>query len=259
MFSRISRVLSHPKEVESPKALRNIELVNAVLSALGREQITKSRYDGLVEELKSDTNLAKAYSIAAPIFRKNSPHKAYRLGNDWHQRIDRAPSLVDLFYVIPRAVKPHCILETGVAYGNTSSVLVAAMAHNDCGQVISIDLPRTAEMKDFPITDSETGMLVPDSYRDRWNLMLGDTFDLLQNAFNEYKPDMFVHDSYHAFHHMMFEYALAERYLPRPSIIISDDITVNPAFSLFTKHIGARAWSHADNINVGVCVLNPSL
>jgi hypothetical protein len=65
---------------------------------------------------------------------------------------------------------------------------------------------------------------------------------------------MFVHDSEHSHPCMMFEYELAFEWLDDGGLLLSDDITWNDAFSVFTD---VREPEHG-NVSGGVgYVLKP--
>jgi hypothetical protein len=59
-------------------------------------------------------------------------------------------------YAICRSLRPRCVVETGVAYGVTTSYLLAALEANGGGVLHSIDLPPLARR-----ADNYVGLLIP--------------------------------------------------------------------------------------------------
>lgn len=197
--------------------------------------------------------MAAAYEAAKPILHTDAVAKAKTPG-DWSLRVDGIMHLADMFYILPRAMRPERVIETGVAFGTTSALLLAALHHNETGHLVSVDLPAHAAMNGHA-SGSAVGALVPPSYRNRWDLRQVDALEGLQPAFAEGTPDIFIHDSDHSYRHMMFEYALAASYMPKGSVLISDDTRMNPAFYDFTGAAGARIFPHALNDSVALAVL----
>jgi hypothetical protein len=68
-------------------------------------------------------------------------------------------------YALCRALKPQVVLETGVAFGVTSSFILKALAVNASGALHSIDLPPTTRGG----ADRFVGALIPLALRERWH------------------------------------------------------------------------------------------
>lgn len=234
--------------------LDGIDLVNAALASSGRAPITPQRYAEMIADLKSDGGMAEAFEAAKPVL---NPHLSLQKqqSGDWTARFDnpKVRAIADCFYILIRAVRPDRVLETGVAYGFSSSFILAAMRHEQHGSLTSIDLPSAHDMEGDASGD-HIGILVPQAYRNRWTLIRGDAIVALPLQFNRETPDIFIHDSFHSYAHMAFEYSLAARYLPPRGIIISDDTRVNSAFTDVMHGIGATVFNHAGNPAVAIAV-----
>jgi predicted O-methyltransferase YrrM len=138
-------------------------------------------------------------------------------------------------YAIIRAVKPECVLETGIANGVSSAYLLLAMERNQKGALYSIDVNDGSYL---PIGKT-VGWVVPAWLRERWTVHLGDARELLPRLLGELKSlDVFIHDSLHTYEHMKFEYEKAYPYLRQEGILISDDALWNPAFKEFADKVG---------------------
>jgi predicted O-methyltransferase YrrM len=139
-------------------------------------------------------------------------------------------------YAIIRAVKPECVLETGIANGVSSAYLLLAMERNQNGMLYSIDVNDGSYLP----SGKTVGWVVPEWLRKRWTVHLGDARELLPRVLAELKSlDVFIHDSLHTYEHMKFEYDQAYPYLRQDGILISDDALWNPAFKEFAHKVGA--------------------
>jgi predicted O-methyltransferase YrrM len=138
-------------------------------------------------------------------------------------------------YAIIRAVKPECVLETGIANGVSSAYLLLAMERNQKGALYSIDVNDGSYLP----SGKQVGWVVPAWLRERWTVHLGDARELLPRLLAVLKSlDVFIHDSLHTYEHMKFEYEQAYPYLRQDGILISDDALWNPAFKEFADKVG---------------------
>jgi predicted O-methyltransferase YrrM len=143
-----------------------------------------------------------------------------------------------LCYFLCRHLQPLRIVETGVAYGVTTTFILQALADNDRGELISIDLPPLASN-----AESFVGSFVPQELRSRWKLRLGPAKRLLPDVLREAGTiDLFVHDSLHTYSHMKWEFETALRGLRPGGVIIADDIEGNRAFQEITMHPSVASW-----------------
>ena len=132
-------------------------------------------------------------------------------------------------YTFVRLSKPSVIVETGVASGKSSTMILLALHHNGNGRMVSIDLPNAAgaTLSDGALTHTgseQPGWLVPDYLAERWTLLLGDSRELLPKALKDIDTvDMFFHDSLHTDEHVAFELNTVSPSLARPSLIAVDD------------------------------------
>lgn len=130
-------------------------------------------------------------------------------------------------YALCRSMKPACIVETGVAYGVTSTFFLAALEANGRGVLHSIDLPPLAAK-----ADQHVGFLIPRELRGRWRLHRGATRRVLPKLLPLIGPiDIFLHDSLHTYPSLSRE---LRQVLPRMSnhaAVIVDDIESNSAYS----------------------------
>jgi hypothetical protein len=153
-----------------------------------------------------------------------------------------SPSYGPVLYAAVRVLRPTVMVETGVASGVSSTLVLSAMERNEVGQLYSIDLP-LPEPRLLP-PGRETGWMVPERLRDRWELVLGDVKTELPPLLERLGPlDCFYHDSEHTFENMTWEFSQAYPRIRPAGLLMSDDITSNSAWDSFTQPLDAPRTS----------------
>ncbi len=142
-------------------------------------------------------------------------------------------NLAGACYVLCRALVPHCVVETGVAFGVTSAYILQAMAINGEGTLYSIDVPPAS------MAVERVGSVIPPHLRSRWRLRIGLSEAALPAVLSEAgSVDMFVHDSRHTFRVANWELTtIMPRLAPR-AVVLVDDAQKNVAFQRWV-----RRWS----------------
>ncbi|MCL4413112.1 MAG: class I SAM-dependent methyltransferase [Candidatus Thermoplasmatota archaeon] len=150
-----------------------------------------------------------------------------------------------LLFTLVRSLRPLTIVETGVAQGVSSYVILRAIKLNGKGKLISVDLPNRVPTG-YAYSDGtqdpvyvpqslEPGWLVPSELRSSWTLLIGKSSKVLPTLNSNL--DLFFHDSEHSYENMMFEFEWALLHLSKNGIISSDDISWNTSFHDFmSKH-----------------------
>jgi hypothetical protein len=136
-------------------------------------------------------------------------------------------------YFIVRCAQPEVIVETGVAHGVSSWTILNALHKNRKGKLYSIDLPNQ-DLKSYNPQNIQqgSGWAVPDLLRERWELRLGSSRELLPRLIDELKSiDIFFHDSDHSYENMMFEFEAVYSSVKPGGLILSDDVHKNTSFS----------------------------
>ncbi|MFZ1077010.1 MAG: class I SAM-dependent methyltransferase [Nitrosotalea sp.] len=232
----VSFAISHPDI-----ALR--VLLRKNLTKSQREQITLT----IIEKIEQGCS-----------FEKGSLLKFHREIKDNHDLIDYIsrslenltntgafnPTFQTIVYSIIRHLKPEYVVETGVANGVSSTLILQALDLNNTGTLYSVDLPvpywkNTAYRKvdKVEVKNDEVGWLVPLKLRKRWILSLGKSREILPEVFNKTKKcEVFFHDSEHSFDNMMFEFNTAWPHITNGGIILADDVNRNTAFDDFVNN-----------------------
>jgi hypothetical protein len=142
-------------------------------------------------------------------------------------------------WCLARHVRPKRIVETGVARGLTTRVLLEALERNGRGRLWSIDLPPLLEHH----LAEETAAAVPERLVERWTLLRGSSRRLLGGLMAGLgEIDLFVHDSMHTARNLRFELDLAWRALAPNGAVLIDDVEKNVATGEFLQaHPGTPA------------------
>jgi predicted O-methyltransferase YrrM len=173
--------------------------------------------------------------LEASTFRAEYRNRIARLASEIPGYGDDTSSEFDCetLYVTVRAARPKVVVETGVMFGAFSAHVLEALSRCGGGTLISFDLPDRQgrnERKDF---------LVPPSLRSARRLVLGDTRRTLVPELERVgRVDLFNHDSWHAFSHMIWEFLVADQHLPSGGVLCSHDVLGTSrrpnAFPIFT-------------------------
>jgi Methyltransferase domain len=164
-----------------------------------------------------------------------------------------APSLARLCYALCRALRPGVVLETGVAYGVSSSFLTQALALNGEGHLHSVDRGPVR-----PGSDSYIGALVPDELRSRWTLHRGTSRRVLPGLLDQLDGlALFIHDSQHTYRNVTWELRTVAPRLARPAAVVVDDVAGNRAFEDWVERSGPAFSAVVAEEPVGVAVMNP--
>jgi len=128
--------------------------------------------------------------------------------------------------------QPDVVIETGVAHGVSSRVVLEALAKNDRGHLWSIDLPH-------PLNDQmhrQTGVAVTDACRPRWTYLEGESRRMLPPLVAQVpKVELFIHDSLHTAENTLFEMEQAASNMARGGVMLVDDVRGHEGFAIFAR------------------------
>ena len=138
-------------------------------------------------------------------------------------------------YAAVRALKPECVVETGIANGVSSAYILLALHRNQRGVLHSIGLPDTAYLPE----GKEAGWFVPKWLRKPWRVHLGDAKEILPKLLPGLgRIDIFLHDSLHTYEHMLWEFEIAYPFLRLGELLFAEDALWNSAFEDFARKVG---------------------
>jgi predicted O-methyltransferase YrrM len=129
-------------------------------------------------------------------------------------------------------LRPETVVETGVAHGLTSRVILEGLHRNGNGHLRSVDLPAID-----PALHHEIGIAVQADLRSRWTY-LGTSRRHLPELVRRLKQiDIFVHDL-HTTRNTYFELDTVWPALPPGGVAMADDIHRNLGFCRFIERAG---------------------
>lgn len=150
---------------------------------------------------------------------------------------DGDPATSRAVWCLTRHLRPANVVETGVARGITTRVVLEAMQRNDHGRLWSIDLP--PQMR--PGLNHEIAAAVPDDRRERWTLIEGSSRRRLPGLLAELGSiDLFVHDSRHTSQTLEFELTRAWSHLRVGGVMVADDIDLNHGLPRFLARVSGQ-------------------
>ena len=150
---------------------------------------------------------------------------------------DASPDLARGAYAVTRHLQPRHVVETGVARGVTSRVVLQALRENgEDGRLHSIDLP--------PLTDGwhdQSAIAVPPDLRMHWDYIRGSSRRVLAGLLETLGTvRVFIHDSLHTYDNMTREITTAWAHLESGGLLLCDDVECNRAFEHFAAASGGR-------------------
>lgn len=141
---------------------------------------------------------------------------------------DADPGLARAAWCLTRHEHPDVVVETGVARGFTSRMILEAIEAQGYGHLYSIDLPPPLDQGRLA---NETGAAIAEHLKERWTLIVGSSRRRLPPLLRELGTiDMFVHDSRHTRRNILFELRLAWTALRPGGFLLADDIHGTVAF-----------------------------
>jgi hypothetical protein len=128
--------------------------------------------------------------------------------------------------------RPEVVIETGVARGVTSRIVLEAVRENEHGHLWSIDLPHPFDRR----LHAQTGAAVTDACRARWTYLEGSSSQRLPPLVAKLgQVDLFIHDSLHTAKNTLFEMNQAATVLSPRGVMLVDDISTHEGFATFAR------------------------
>jgi ubiquinone/menaquinone biosynthesis C-methylase UbiE len=141
-------------------------------------------------------------------------------------------------------LRPGQVVETGVAHGLTSRVVLEALERNGRGHLWSIDLPAVDSA-----LHSEIGLAISEDLRPRWTYVPGTARQQLPRLLGELTEiDVFIHDSLHTGRNQMFELESAWSAMRDGGVAVVDDIDHSLAFRTFVERRARHGWLAAKHV-----------
>jgi hypothetical protein len=158
---------------------------------------------------------------------------------------DGEPGLVRAVWCLVVHLRPAKVVETGVARGLTTRLILEALERNGAGRLWSVDLPPPLDRG----LHDQVGIAVDERLHHRWSYVRGSSRRRLPALLERITPiDLFIHDSAHTARNLLFELEHAWRSLAPGGFAVADDIDLNCGFHAFKEaHRGhASLVCHAE-------------
>ena len=142
-----------------------------------------------------------------------------------------------LLYLLVRALRPARVVETGVGPGYSTAWVLAGLADNDLGELVSLG-PGSPVGRAKGIGEESVGQLVPPALRARWTLVLGNTADRLEEILDTAPVDLFFYDNGADVGRARFELRSAWAALSPRGVLLAHRVDANPAWAEFCRGQG---------------------
>jgi len=141
-------------------------------------------------------------------------------------------------------MRPTTVVETGVAHGVTTRLILQGLERNGHGGLWSVDLPAVD-----PALHPEIGIAVPRESRVRWTYVEGTSRDRLPRLVDDLgQIDLFVHDSLHTGRNVRFELDTVWPALRPGGVAVVDDIERSLGFRKFSDRTEPHEWFGARHV-----------
>ncbi|MFQ6054569.1 MAG: class I SAM-dependent methyltransferase [Methanosarcinales archaeon] len=219
--------------------------INTIQEITGVDVSTIKKY---ISEIKNNSDFIETLRAE---YRKNCIYKPSKRDFMYSESSGSMFFPYVTLYVLTRILKPEIIVETGGTPGKSSAFILQAMAKNKNGKLYTIDLPPSKSLPPNKLDVNKTheylpegkdsGWLVPDNLKDRYNLIKGPSSVHLKPLLDSLeKIDIFIHDSDHSYENMIWEFRTAWPYIKKSGLLLSDDIKANNAFLDFCGEVEAK-------------------
>src|SRR4029077_18953633 len=143
---------------------------------------------------------------------------------------DADPGLARALWCLVSHLRPQHVVETGVAHGLSSRIVLEALKRSGDGWLSSIDLPAMTIHE----RRAEGGGAVPESMREHWEYLEGASRRRLPPLLARVgEIGLFFHDSLHSTRNVRWELTTAWEALRPGGVVVVDDVEFNWGFDLF--------------------------
>jgi hypothetical protein len=197
-----TRLIVHPKIPDNVIVIDKVGLSNRTLShVLGIEEVAIKNYRDEFFIYQS----ARSKSLIEP--RESFFNTEYDLGS----------GMSEILYLAVRTKCPIKVIETGVAAGVSTNLILYVLQENGVGNCVSIDIT------------NEVGEVIEDHLKKRWELQVLPEFSR-EKAFKEIliansDATLFLHDSDHSNSWQIKEFCGVIELLTKVELILFDDIS----------------------------------
>jgi predicted O-methyltransferase YrrM len=157
---------------------------------------------------------------------------------------DGDPAQAEALWCIVAHMRPTTVVETGVAHGLSSRVVLEGLRRNGAGRLWSVDLPAVDSA-----FHREIGIAVPAEVRSRWTYVPGTSRERLPGVVSRAgHVDLFVHDSLHTARNLCFELDTVWPALRPGGVAVIDDVDHSLGFRAFLDRSTPQTWTAARHV-----------
>jgi len=190
---------------------------------------------------------AEAFAPAWEAARQTMAEHGLRVGRQNYGDDDDAdPGLARTLWCLISHLHPRQVVETGVAHGLSSRIMLEALGRGGEGRLSSIDLPALTIHE----RRAEVGVAVPEALKERWTYIEGASRRRLRPLLRRLgQVELFVHDSLHSTRNVQWELETAWRAMPAGGTVVVDDVDFSWGFEQFLAGGDDRrpVWCMADD------------
>ncbi|MBI3912038.1 MAG: class I SAM-dependent methyltransferase [Armatimonadetes bacterium] len=190
--------------------------------------------DGLARMLDVEPAVVQTVMNGEPLRGYLADLEAYRVPQQ--ARAMGGAAFLEVCYTIVRLTRPKVVLETGVAHGYSTAIMLHALEDNNEGELHSVDLPMF-----LPGVAAFTGGAVPPRLRasPRWELLVGSDRQVLPSLLKRIGLiDCFLYDSDKSYEGMLHTWRLVWPHLRPGAVLVLDDVQAHDAFLDFVGALG---------------------
>ena len=231
MLQQLRRVLQAPHRINRIATLAEIRAnKRLVRGGIGGALSIASPYEDFVASVDEDNpELAAlldargpaehAFSVVTEYFER----RVEAVGSlAWPAHFNADPAHAYICYALARYLEPRTVVETGVAYGITTGVVLRALNENGKGSLTSIDLPAFGDPQ-----REQAVLAVAPELRDCWSYRRGTSRHCLRKVLADVgECDLFLGDSANIATMQRFEWKTARSRLSRGGAAVFNNVSL---------------------------------
>ncbi len=143
-----------------------------------------------------------------------------------------SPEQLKAVHMVCRLMRPKVVIETGVAKGFTSAVILDALKSNETGDLYSVEMPSL-----YLGYRQQVGEKIPMSLRARWHLELGPSALVLPRLLERLGTvDVFVYDSAASYDNQITEFGIILTCMRPGGVLISNFMKTDALIEIAATH-----------------------
>ena len=230
VVSKILQALSLKRRIRNLVSLR-FKGINVYVMGVFGLKVFKD-VDSMASNTIEFSNIARYIPEGRRLYKETSIQLSGKISPI---KFDSAEGLGSFLYAFIMERKPRRVVETGVANGLTTNLIMAALDTYG-GELHSFDINPECQSV-YKGNGKWNFHLLSRNYKKQVREVVGSIDDI----------DLWIHDSDHSYSWQSFEYSLAASKLKaNQGILVSDDIDCTTAFGKLVKSLDTHGWAVFD-------------